>query len=75
MNSVKFYVDSLDVSTRGKRRNAVKIILLMLEKVRNAEDAYLERVPFNLQNGDAFAEAECSLDIVTDAIVFLSDAY
>jgi len=32
MNSVKFYVDSLDVSTRGKRRNAVKIILMMLEK-------------------------------------------
>ena len=75
MNLVKFYVDSLDVSTRGKRRNAVKIILMMLEKVRNAEDAYLERIPLNLQNGEAYAMADCSIDIITDAIVFLSDAY
>ena len=69
------FVESCDVSTRGKRRAALSHAIGLLEKIRKAEEVHIDRVPQNLQGSDAFAAAEDSLAIVSDAICFLEDAY
>ena len=75
MNNVKEAVASLDVSTRGKRRKAVALIIEMLGRVHAAEDAYLLRVPPNLQGSAACEAAGCSMEALGDAIGSLADAY
>ena len=69
------FLMSIDVSTRSKRRRATSFVVDLLERVHSAEYANLDRFPLNLQNGDAFANAECSLEVIADAIVCLADAY
>jgi hypothetical protein len=66
---------ALDISTRPKRRRAVSLIIEELSQIRNEEESYMERIPTNLQEGDAYAAAEYSVDLVTDAIISLMDAY
>jgi len=64
-----------DFSTLAKRRKAVSLVLDMLGRVQAAEAAYMDRMPANLQNGDAFAEAEMRIDAVMDAMDALADIY
>ena len=64
-----------DVSTRADRRKAASFAIDLLEHVRAAEERSISRFPMNLQNGDAFANAECSLEALFDAILCLGDAY
>jgi hypothetical protein len=47
----------------------------MLEKIRSAEEFNLERFPLNLQAGNAFVAANYSLEIISDTILGLWDAY
>ena len=75
MSDSKFFTASLDVSTRAKRRKAVGLVIDMLEKIRFAEEVYMERMPINLQNSEAYSNADFSLDSIIDAIIGLSDAY
>ena len=70
-----FSFDQIDLSSRANRRKTVALVIDLLERVRLAEDANIERFPDNLQNSDAFANAEFSLDVITDAIIALGDAY
>jgi hypothetical protein len=35
------FLDSIDVSTRGKRRKAMSFAIDLLEKIRNAEERYI----------------------------------
>jgi hypothetical protein len=72
---MKSLLDSIDVSTRGKRRKAMLLAIELLEKIRHAEELYMERIPPNLQSGDAYATADESVDVLTDAIIGLLDAY
>ena len=73
--STKDLLNSFDVSSRSKRRKATALVIGLLELIRAAEEAYICRVPENLQAGDAFANAELSLDAIIDAIAGLADAY
>jgi len=66
---------SLDISSRPKRRRAVSLIMTELSHIRQLEEDYLERIPFNLQDGDAAAAANDSLDFLSDAILNLMEAY
>lgn len=66
---------TVDISTRPKRRRIVSLITTELSLIRNAEEAYLERIPLNLKDGDAYAAAQDSVDLLTDAIVSLMEAY
>ena len=75
MTTKNLQIDLIDVSTRQKRRNATSLAIGLLERIRFAEEASLERFPTNLQDGDAYANAEYSLEVLVDAIVNLSDAY
>ena len=72
---MKSFLDSIDVSTRGKRRKAMALVIELLEKIRNAEERYMERIPLNLRSGDAYFAADYSVDAIIDAIIDLLDAY
>ena len=67
--------DTMDVSTRGKRRSALALAITVLEKIRSAEEDYMERVPFNLRSGDFNEATEDSIDILNDAITTLLSVY
>ena len=66
---------SVDISTRPKRRRAVSLIIDELSHIRNEENAYMERIPINLQESDAYADADYSVEQLNDAITTLMDAY
>jgi hypothetical protein len=66
---------AVDISTRPKRRRAVSLIITELSHIRNAEETYLERIPTNFKEGDAYAAADDSVDLLTDAIITLMQAY
>jgi len=68
-------VESIDVSTRAKRRKATSFAIAMLEQIRAAEETNIDRFPENLQCGYAFAKAGDSLEVISDAIADLEDAY
>jgi len=73
--STKLLVESIDVSTRRKRRVAISLAIDILEKVRSAEDAYLSNQPINFHESDSYAIAENAHDSLVDIIVSLSDVY
>lgn len=66
---------SVDISTRPKRRIAVSKIVRLLNLIYSEEEEYLNRIPLNLQGGNAYDAAEDSLSCLIDAIDSLSDAY
>ena len=66
---------SVDISTRPKRRRVVSLIIDELLHIRNEEKAYMERIPISLQEGDAYADADYSVEQLNDAIDTLMDAY
>jgi len=66
---------NVDISTRPKRRRAVSLIITELSRIRYAEENYMEKIPFNMRDGDAYAAADYSVDMITDAIITLMDSY
>ena len=66
---------SVDITLRPKRRRAVSLIITELSRIRNEEESYMERIPMNMQGGDAYAAADNSVDLLTDAIISLMEAY
>lgn len=66
---------TLDISTRPKRRQVVALIIMELSRLRLQEEAYMQRIPQNLQYSEAASAAEDSIDLLTDAIDALEDAY
>jgi len=69
------FFSSIDISSRPKRRKAVNLIISTLHRIRSEEEAYRDRIPFNLSDSIAFANADDSIDFISDAILVLSDAY
>jgi hypothetical protein len=59
---------AVDVSSRQKRRQAVSFVIELLSHIRLAEEAYMERIPENFQGGDAYADAECSIEAIDGTI-------
>ena len=66
---------SVDLSSRPNRRKAVSRIIGVLAIICSEEEAYMGRIPLNLQCGDAYAAAEESCNMLAEAIGFLTDAY
>jgi hypothetical protein len=73
--NMKSFLDFVDVSTRGKRRKAIWLTIELLEKIRHAEERYMQRIPLNLRSGTAYFEADYSVDTIIDAIIELMRAY
>ena len=64
-----------DYSARRKRRDAVKVILMHLAAIRNAEQAYLDKVPDNLQCSESVETGECAVDTLDEVIDLLGGVY
>jgi hypothetical protein len=64
-----------DLSTRAKRRRALTLLLKELDLIRDAEEQYMLRIPENLRESDAYGAADYSVDLLTEAIITLGDAY
>jgi hypothetical protein len=65
----------LRLTTRGGRRNALLRIISMLVAIRDAEEAYQENIPENLQGGAAYESAENAIDMMDEAIALLEEAF
>lgn len=69
------FLDSIDVSTRRKRRKAVFLVIELLKKIRSAEVQYMANVPCNLHSDGAFFSPDDRVDAITGALIHLLDAY
>jgi hypothetical protein len=70
--------DADTLSSKRKRRVAIKKMLLQLETIKDAQSAALENTPENLQNSEAYENAEESLALIeeaVDAVSALAEAY
>ena len=68
-------LDDVDLSSRAKRRKAAVLAARLLEHIRDAEEAYLVRIPENLQASVAFDNAEESIGLLADAIDAVYSVY
>jgi hypothetical protein len=60
---------------RWQRKAATRRVISLLEKIRNAEESYRERIPENL-SGSSIAEASGeTVECLNEAIGVLEDAY
>ena len=64
-----------DLDTRRQRRTALKTTLRQLERIRDNEEHYLERIPENLQASAAYDAASQCIDSLNEAIETLETAY
>ena len=51
------------------------LVIDLLEKIRHAEELYMERIPLNLRSGDAYLAADYSVDTIIETIIDLLRAY
>jgi hypothetical protein len=65
----------LPCATRPLRRKALSVIISQLYVVADAESAYLENIPQNLQNSVRYENAERSVSALNDALDILAEAY
>jgi hypothetical protein len=64
-----------DLATRGQRRAALDAVVEGLCNIRDAEEAYMTRIPANLRDSPAFDSAAECLDALDGAIIELGDAF
>jgi len=75
MQSLKSAIVLVDLSSRGKRRKVATLIIGLLERIRAAEQSYIDRMPINLQQSDAYDTAESSICQLDEAIDAVSSVY
>jgi hypothetical protein len=64
-----------DVSTRRQRRKEVDALISRLERVRDEEEAYKDRIPVNLQGAEAYEAAEQSIQLMEMIIEQMFEIY
>jgi len=74
-NSLKSAFVSADLSSRGKRRKVVTLIIGLLERLRAEEQMFMVRMPLNLQSSGAYDAAEYSIETLDETIDVISSAY
>jgi len=67
--------ETASYDTRRKRRRCIGSIVSLLESIKQHEEAYLARIPDNLQSGQAYEDAELTIDSLDQAIDLLKEAY
>ena len=75
MQSLKTAITLADLSSRGKRRKAATLAVALLEQIRDAEEAYLERIPDNLQGSDAYDSTDYCICLLGEAIDAVTAVY
>ena len=61
--------------TRRLRRKALDSLVTELQCIMNAETAYMERMPENLQASQAYEAAENAVSVFEEALDILEGAY
>jgi len=65
----------IKIATHADRRESLKTLIAKLEQVRDAEEAYMDNIPANLQSSLCFDAADESVTALTDALDLLLYAY
>jgi hypothetical protein len=66
---------SVDLSSRGKRRKAITLVIGLLMEIRAGEQTLMLQMPLNLQGSVVFETAEYAIDIIDEAIDIISSVY
>jgi hypothetical protein len=64
-----------DFSTRRKRRVALSSIISALGQISLAEETYINNMPINLQNSEAYETTEYYISLLEEAIDSLRSVY
>jgi hypothetical protein len=75
MMTTKNLFMSADLSSRGKRRKVVILVIDLLMRIRTAEQTLIERMPLNLHGSTAYDTAEYAIDILDEVIDVISSVY
>jgi len=75
MMTTKNLFMSADLSSRGKRRKVVILVIDLLKRIRTAEQTLIERMPFNLHGSTAYETTEYTIDILDEVIDVISSVY
>ena len=65
---------AIRIATRRERRSSLKSVSA-LACVRDAEEAYLSRIPESLESGHAYESAESAVAMIDEAISLLEEAF
>ena len=63
------------IATRGDRRQEVRRIVSRLAEILEREERYRDAIPENLQSGAAYDAANESIDMLSQTIDLLHEAY
>jgi hypothetical protein len=74
-STAKKRMATIETQSRGQRRNSVKTLIGYLEKIRNAEEIYMENIPENLKSSPNSEAADESIAALDEAIESLESAY
>ena len=69
------FLASVNLSTRRKRRAATDLAFYLLQRICYAEKEYLDRMPLHLHGSDVYNAADYTVNILTDALYTLCDAF
>jgi hypothetical protein len=75
MRELKATFTMLDLSSRGRRRKVVPVVVGLLERIRAEEQMLLVRMPLNLQGSDAYDVADHYIGMLDDAIDVVDSVY
>jgi len=68
-------MENVRLSSRSGRRKETAAAIAKLEKIRNAEADYRDKIPPNLQSGPAYEAAEYAVDQIEQALDLLHEAF
>jgi predicted lipoprotein len=66
---------AVKIGTRPERRKTVRTITAALEAVHAAEESYRDNIPENLQSGQAYLNADNTVERLQEAISALEEAF
>ena len=64
-----------DMSTRSKRRNALRHLREQLERILEGEECYMNNMPDNFRNSEAYENAAECISQLSEALDLLDSAY
>ena len=68
-------IESLDISTRSRRKYVTLFISELLGRIGSAEAAELTKYPLDMLYTEGYMNAKSSLDAIDEAVGLLTDAY
>jgi len=69
------FIDSIDLSSRRKRRAATKLAIRLVGLIHLAEFQYVKKIPPDFHGSSYYIAADEALDCLVQAIILLEYAY